>query len=52
MKVTRYINQQKWEGAIPPLLIGNKGILEVYRHSSRKLPTKTASTTGKEKKQV
>ncbi|MFI3253478.1 MAG: hypothetical protein R3Y63_03950 [Eubacteriales bacterium] len=32
MKVTRYVNQQKIEGVLPPLLVKNQGIIEVIRH--------------------
>lgn len=31
MKVTRFLNEKATEGALPPLLVRNKGVEEVFR---------------------
>ncbi len=41
MKVTRYVNSRKIEGAMPPLLVKNQGILEIYRHREKALKAST-----------
>lgn len=31
MKVTRYVNEKKLQGALPPVVIENKAVLAIYR---------------------